>query len=101
LTLPARTSPTANTPGRLLSSIKGGRESGPRRIPIWVNIHWQIAPCENKAFLIEGDNVPQPLGVRGGAGHDEEVMRSHRTHLSGLLVGPTHFFENVLSLKAA
>jgi hypothetical protein len=51
--------------------------------------------------LIKCDTAPQPVSVRGGAGHDEEVMGWDRMHLSGQLVDPTHFFENVLALKTA
>jgi hypothetical protein len=50
--------------------MKGGRESGPEMIPIWINSRWQIAADEDKALLIKSDAAPQPVGVRRGAGHD-------------------------------
>jgi hypothetical protein len=70
-------------------------------IPIWVNRQWQIASGEDKALLIKSDTAPQPVGIRGGAGHDEEVMGRDRTHLPGLLVDPTYFLEVILALKTA
>ncbi len=38
--------------------MKGGRESGPERIPIWINSRWQIAAGEDKALLIKSDAAP-------------------------------------------
>jgi hypothetical protein len=72
----------------------------PRKIPIWVNRQWQIASGEDKALLIKSDTASQPVGVRGRAGHYEDVTGWDRTHLTGLLVDPTHFFEVVLARKA-
>jgi len=51
----------------------------PERIPIWINSRWQIAAVEDKALLIKSDAAPQPVSVRRGAGHDEEVMDWDRT----------------------
>ena len=71
-TFPARASPTANTPGRLVSSICGGRESG----------HWGLSSCrpvveiaagQDEALIVQGQAAAQPLGPRRGAGHHEDV----------------------------
>src|ERR1700722_3840421 len=72
----------------------------PRRIPIRVNSQWQIAPREDKAILIESDTTLEPSGIGRGASHDEDVMGWDRTHLPGLFVDPTCFFELVLTLNA-
>jgi len=71
----------------------------PRRIPIWVNRQWQIASGEDEAFIIKGETASQPVGVRRGPGHYEQVAGRRRTCLPSLLVDPAHFFEVILTTK--
>jgi hypothetical protein len=48
LMLPARTSPTANTPGRLLSSMWGGRDDGQRAFPSRSTLDCRSRPVRMK-----------------------------------------------------
>jgi hypothetical protein len=72
----------------------------PGRAPIQVNIQCQIVSGEGNALFVESNTALQPVAVRGGAVHDEEVMGSDRRRLLGLLVDPLHFFEVALAFEA-
>jgi hypothetical protein len=71
----------------------------PKRILIWFDRHRQIASGEDEAFVIKSETASQPVGVRRGPGHYEEVAGRRRTYLPSLLVDPAHFFEVILTLK--
>ena len=71
LMLPARTSPTANTPGRLVSSRYGGRVSGQLRVDEIVG--GEVRAGLDEPFVIERDAAVEPVGVGRRAGHHEHV----------------------------
>ena len=71
LTLPPRTSPTAKTPGRLVSSRCGGRGSGQRAaVEILAS---RSGPVLMKPFVSSATQPSSQRGVRHRAGHDEHV----------------------------
>ena len=71
----------------------------PSRISIWIHRNGQITSGEDEALLIESDTSLKPVRVRRSAGHNEEVMYLGRTHLPGLLIDPSYFFEIAFARK--
>ena len=84
---PERTSPTAKTPGRLVSSICGAR-AGPAGASV---VGIQIPASQDEAFVVERDAALQPLGARGGTGHDKHVADVVNGSLLPWLVLPGTF----------
>ena len=84
---PARTSPTANTPRRLVSSACGRRSvcQSPSRI--------EAGAAAHEAVLVERHAAAQPLGVRHRAEHQEDVGDRARLLLAGAAVAPGHLLE--------
>ena len=58
---PARTSPIANTPGRLVSSGSAGRPGLPPH----------FAPGQHESLVVEGNAAIEPIGIRLGADEQE------------------------------
>ena len=72
LTLPHRTSPTANTPGSEVSSRYGERSSRPSGSgEIFLR---QVPSGLDETLRIERDTAIQPTGVRVGPRHQEYVL---------------------------
>lgn len=71
LTEPERTSPAANTPGRLVSYRIGGRASGQSCERDVV----EIAPGEHEPMVVSPDDSREPLGARRGSNEDEQDLR--------------------------
>ena len=65
---PPLTSPTANTPGRLVSSRCGCRVSG--HLP---DRPREFGTCFDEPGFVDVEATIEPAGVRNCAGHDEEV----------------------------
>jgi hypothetical protein len=64
LTFPDRTSPTANTPGRLVSNISGARSRGHHGLPSGAGGPVQVPARQNEPLRIQGQAAFQPLGSR-------------------------------------
>ena len=95
--LPPRTSPTAKTPGRLVSSRYGGRasghpaaarSSGDRSGPVLMN-----------PLLVERDASIEPAGVRHGARHHEHVADVVRLDVARPIVAPPDAFEMPVAVQ--
>ena len=72
LTDPLRTSPAANTPGKLVSSRNGTRPASRQRSASAVSAGSAV-PGQHEALPVERHTVAEPVGVRIGA--DEEKQR--------------------------
>ena len=72
-TAPLRTSPTAKTPGRLVSRDKGCRAAG--QAALLVALARGARPGDDEAVLVELDLVIQPTGVGLGADEHEQGPR--------------------------
>src|SRR5689334_20238660 len=69
VTDPRRTSPAANTPGRLVSSGNGGRPGG-QRLPAG-----RFGAGEDEPPPVAGDGLAEPVRPRPGADQDEQGVR--------------------------
>ena len=64
---PYRTSPAANTPGMLVSSIMRSR-----CLRLRSGVLEKITTCDHVALRVAHDLIGEPLGVRLAADHDEQ-----------------------------
>src|SRR5580658_5081621 len=93
-TLPARTSPTANTPGRLVSSIWGERVSGQGTLCSGTAVS-RSRPVRMKPL---SSIATQPLGSWRRSRHDEHVLDAAGRNRSGLFVLPHHALQACVAL---
>ena len=70
-TEPLRTSPAANTPGRLVSSRNGARPASLPALEL-AGLGRERAAGEHEAPLVQLDAAAEPVGVRIGADEEEE-----------------------------
>ena len=97
LMLPQRTSPTANTPGRLVSSRYGGRVERPvRGGEIFVR---QFRSGLDEALRVEREAALEPLVLGTRTGHHEHVPDVARLDVAGRRVAPVHALEMLVALE--
>ena len=96
--LPPRTSPTANTPGRLVSSRCGGRGERPaRRRQI---VRRQIRPGLDEALARRARRSPRASACSGTAPVITKTWRMSRVSMSPVcVVPPAHALEVVVALE--
>ncbi len=63
---PERTSPTANTPGRLVSTSNGSRPSV-RHGSRWPRVGAEPRPGKDESLVVQCDLAGEPFGARLGA----------------------------------
>ena len=97
LTLPDRTSPTAKTPGRLVSSSSGRRVRGQRGLLELLGL--EVGSGLDEALVVERHASLEPGGVRVGAGHQEHVADRARLRFPGVEVAPSDLLEAVGPLE--
>ena len=87
---PCRTSPTANTPGRPVSSGNGGRRRATSNalVPVQEVLARDDVPC-----LVARDLGRQPLGVRPGSDMDKERGGRNRLGTPGGSIVEDEAFE--------
>ena len=66
-TLPERTSPTADTPGRLVSSIAEAPEAG------YLRRFNEVSSSQDEAFVVQRQTALQPVCSWRGSRHDEHM----------------------------
>ena len=97
LMLPRRTSPTANTPGRDVSSRYGERSSGHRAAARSSCV--KSGPVLMKPFSSSVTRPVQPSSIRLGPGHQEYVPDFMRRDCARA-VAPLHTFQMSASLES-
>ena len=93
---PLLMSPTARTPGQLVSSrpspVAAGRSGPGRRGPPRLGPLGSCGrrPGQDETLVVEGDGAPQPAGSRHGSDEDEEDVRVQPPTLSGAVAPDDH-----------
>ena len=97
LTLPERTSPTANTPGRLVSRRYGARGSG--QCAAARSCGAQVGAGAHEALVVERHAALAASGVGHGAGHEEDVADRRASRRSPAPCAPDDALEVVVALQ--
>ena len=97
LTFPPRTSPTANTPGRLVSRRWGARASGHFAVDQVVAV--RSGPVLMNPFASSATQPSQPRRVRHRAHHDEHVPDVAGLDAAVSVVAPAHALELVAAFE--
>ena len=90
-TLPERMSPTAKTPGTLVSSIYGGRRCSGQILS-------QIRAGLDEVFGVHGNASAQPAGIRFRPRHQKHMPDIVRVADAGRLVSPSDSFQMPVAL---
>ena len=96
-TEPLRTSPAANTPGRLVSSRNGSRPASRQR-SAWRVVGGSDGPVRTKPLAVELDAASEPLGVGVGADEEEERAGPDR-HLLPRPVARAHLAQMAVAIE--
>ena len=97
-TFPDRASPTTKTPGRLVSSIQGRRESGHGMGASELS---RSRPVRTNPFPSRDTQPGKPVGLRRRSGHDEDVPDRTCRGLAGIFVNPRDLLEMAISFEAS
>jgi hypothetical protein len=71
-----------------------------RSLPKRLSHRIEVAPSDNKSFIVECDATPKPLGSRGCSSHDEDVTNIMTGSLAANFVLPCDAFEAFVTVQA-